>query len=68
MDPRLQLALQLLQAIPALLEAGHDITALVNDTTAKLEDMAATGRNPTDEEWNTLNATIAGLRGELHKG
>ena len=38
------------------------------DTTAKLEDMAATGRNPTDEEWNTLNATIAGLRGELHKG
>lgn len=68
MDPRLQLALQLLQAIPALLEAGHDITNLVNDTTTKLEDMAATGRNPTDEEWNTLNATIAGLRGELHKG
>jgi branched-subunit amino acid aminotransferase/4-amino-4-deoxychorismate lyase len=67
MDPRLLLAIQLLQTLPTLLEAGASVTALIEKHTARLQDMATTGRKPTDQEWDELNAEIEALRAELHQ-
>lgn len=66
MDPRLLMALQLLQSLPSLLAAGAEIKTLIETTSAKLQDMASTGRKPTDQEWDELNAEIERLRGDLH--
>jgi len=62
------MAMQLLAALPALLEAGADIKELVEDQTAKLRAMQDEDRDPTQEEWDELNAKITALRGELHQG
>ena len=68
MDPRLLMALQLLQTLPSLIQAGADIQALLARWNARLADMAASGRKPTDAEWDELNAEIDTLRGQLHQG
>lgn len=62
----LMMALQLLQSLPALIAAGAEVKGLIEDQTAKLKDMADTGRDPTQEEWNELNAQIDKLRASLH--
>jgi len=59
-------ALQLLQAIPTLLAAGRDVAAMIEQGSTALKAMQAEGRDPTPEEWDALNATIAALRAELH--
>lgn len=61
-------ALQLMTAIPGLIQAGVDITRTVTDARDKLAQMDAEGRDPTPSEWDALNANIARLRGELHAG
>lgn len=62
----LMMALQLLQSLPALIAAGAEVKGLVEDQTAKLKDMADTGRDPTQAEWDDLNAKIDQLRATLH--
>lgn len=64
--PAIGFAIQLLTALPSLVKAGMDITALVQDSTAKLNQMQAEKRDPTPEEWDDLNAKIKALREELH--
>lgn len=67
MDPRLLLAIQLLQTIPTLLTVTAEVKALIDKHTARLQDMATTGRKPTDQEWDELNAEIEALRAQLHQ-
>ncbi len=62
----LMMALQLLQSLPALIAAGAEVKGLIEDQTAKLKDMADTGRDPTPQEWDELNAQIDNLRASLH--
>lgn len=62
----LMMALQLLQSLPALIAAGAEVKGLIEDQTAKLKDMADTGRDPTPQEWDELNAQIDKLRTSLH--
>lgn len=62
------MAIQILQALPALIKAGVDITALVEDQAAKLKKMDEEQRDPTAEEWDDMNRIIDGLRGHLHGG
>lgn len=62
----LMMALQLLQSLPALIAAGAEVKGLIEDQTAKLKDMADTGRDPTPAEWDELNAKIDQARATLH--
>jgi len=62
----LMMALQLLQSLPALIAAGAEVKGLIEDQTTKLKDMADTGRDPTQQEWDELNAQIDKLRASLH--
>lgn len=63
----LAFAIQLISALPALVQAGRDITSLVTDGTKALEAMQREKRDPTGAEWQALNKQIADLRNELHK-
>lgn len=58
--------LQLLNALPALIQAGHDVSDLITHTRDRLQDMQTTGRDPTQAEWDELDARIKDLRGRLH--
>lgn len=62
----LAFAVNLLTALPALIQAGVDVTNLVNDSADKLKSMQDEKRDPSPQEWADLNAQIAALRGELH--
>jgi hypothetical protein len=59
-------AVQLVGALPGLIQAGVDITRTLREGQSKLQQFEAEGRNPTPQEWDALNAEIARLRGELH--
>ena len=58
----LKYALQVLTAIPQLIQAGEDVYKFVSDTNHSLEAMQLEGRDPTAEEWDTLNALSQKLR------
>ncbi len=59
-------AIQVLTQIPALVSTGQSVVGLVNQSSAALQSMVAEKRNPTDAEWDALNATTASLRKQLH--
>lgn len=59
-------AIQLLTQLPVLIMAGQEVIGLINKGTQALEDMQATGRDPTDAEWKELNDSIAALGQRLH--
>lgn len=59
-------AVQLLSSLPALIQAGRDVVGVVQNGTAKLQTMQAEGRDPTQAEWDELDADIKRLQGELH--
>lgn len=59
-------ALQILQQIPALIAAGQSVLGLVQDGSAALEKMVSENRDPTEAEWDALNAVTKALRDQLH--
>lgn len=59
-------AIQLLTQLPVLIMAGQEVVGLITKGTKALEDMQATGRDPSDEEWKELNDSIAALGQRLH--
>lgn len=61
-------ALQLLNSLLPLIEAGKDVSELIAETRERLQNMHVEGRDPTPGEWDDLNARIDVLRGELHAG
>ena len=58
----LGLALSVLEALPAFLQAGSAIEQLVQGAVATLRVMIAQGRDPTVAEWDAIHAQIAALR------
>lgn len=68
MNPTLLMALQLINSLPPLIAAGIEVKDLIEEQGAKLQDMANTGRKPTDQEWDDLNDKIDALRALLHQG
>ena len=59
-------ALQLLQALPGLIATGQNVMSIINQGTTALQNMVAEKRNPSDAEWDALNAVTAELRKQLH--
>jgi hypothetical protein len=59
-------ALELITSLPSLISAGAEVLDLLEKGKSKLEAFAAEDRDPTDAEWNELNASIAEKRAELH--
>lgn len=67
MNPAIALyALQFLQSLPMLIQTGGDLIARIRDENAKIDQMIADDREPTDAEWDALNAATAVLRAKLH--
>lgn len=64
----LDFALQLLQALPQLVQAGVDVTSAITRGREQLEAMRAENRAPSAAEWDELNERIRGLRSQLHAG
>ncbi len=62
MNNALAYALQLLQALPGLIQAGQDASDLI----AHVKEMHDQGRDPSPGEWDDLNARIGLQRGDLH--
>ena len=58
----LSFAIQALTALPELIAAGADVVAFVNKANNDLRAMQEENRDPTDAEWNELNATVEALR------
>jgi hypothetical protein len=65
MGTALALAIQALEVLPTLVTASANALSFIDSTTASLKSMQAEGRDPTDVEWDALNAQIATLRAEL---
>lgn len=55
-------AIEALNLLPGLISAGMDVVEFATKTSNGLKVMQAEGRDPTDEEWNALNATVEELR------
>lgn len=66
MPAALVLAIQILEALPALITASEEVVQLVRSAAAALE-AAGEGRDPTDEEWAALHAQQAALLEKLTK-
>lgn len=67
MDPA-AFALQLLTILPSLLNASLQVQGIIQATSAKLQKMQEEKRDPTQAEWDELNAAIDELRAQLHAG
>lgn len=59
-------ALQVLNILPQLLQAGKDIGGILETANTALKAMQENGRDPSAEEWAALNAQIDMLRKDLH--
>jgi hypothetical protein len=57
--------LQLLDALPGLINAGEEAAATIAAHRAALQQMFAEQRSPTQDEWNALNAEINSLQAQL---
>lgn len=62
----LPFVIQLLSSLPALIQAGIDVTGLIQQSSDAIKRMQAEKRDPTPEEWDALNSRIKALRDELH--
>lgn len=65
--PALVYALQILNMLPTLIATGSSVMGLINKGTAALQNMIAEGRNPTPEEWATLDSMRDALHNEVQK-
>lgn len=66
MGSAVALALQVFTILPSLIEAGLEVKELIETTQAALAKMQAENRDPTEEEWATINSKIDALRAQLH--
>ena len=58
-------AVTLLDSLTPLITAGIDVYGLIKHGTEALNKMEEEGRDPTDEEWQTLNEITDKLHKEL---
>lgn len=61
----LAFALAALQAVPAIVAAGNSLETYINNTSTAVQAMQAENRDPTQAEWDALNAEIAALQKQL---
>ncbi len=66
MPQAVMFAMQLLSQLPELIKGGQDVVGLVEDANAALAKMEAEKRDPSQEEWDALNAKLDELRKQLH--
>jgi hypothetical protein len=52
--------------IPELINAGTDISAFVAGELSRVKTMIAEGRDPTQEEWQAMNAAVAAELAQLN--
>lgn len=57
----LQVILQLLALLPDAIQTTEKVVAIVE----RVKALYASGTEPTDEDWDSLNATLASLKAEL---
>lgn len=50
--------------LPALIQAGAEVLELIKNTSKSLKAMQAEGRDPSDAEWEELNALVETLRSQ----
>lgn len=62
MGTALEYASQIFAVLPSFIQAGKDVSSLLS----KGKAVADSGKDPTTEQWNELNAMIKVLRDELH--
>jgi len=65
-DDLLAYVLRAFETLPGLISGGANISTFVQETMAKIKEMQAAGRAPTQQEWDDLNKRIADLRNRLH--
>lgn len=56
--------LEILEALPVLINQGIDIYDLLVTSNAQIKKMQQENRNPTDAEWEALNDLIKTLRAQ----
>lgn len=64
MGTAVQYLAQILGALPSIIQ----MTQEVKDMITEAQNIAASGQDPTPEQWDALSAKIKALRGELHEG
>ncbi len=57
-------ALQLLSLLPPLITAGVDVVDMIEKANADLAEMKKNGTDPTDAQWEELNALVEKLRAD----
>ena len=67
METTLAYIIQLLGVVPQLIGAGTNIVAQWQARVQSAQTMVTEQRDPTPEEWDALNSTIAALRTQLHR-
>ena len=68
MEQTLLYAMQILNILPAMLQAGQDVLTLVNQGKERLQAMQNENRDPSDADWAELNDQIYALQIKLHEG
>lgn len=63
----LPLAIATLEALPAFIKDGQDVTAIVIATAISLRQMQAENRDPTAQEWSAISGAIASMTAKIAK-
>lgn len=58
----LAIATSVLSALPGLIQAGVNVLALINSTSATISKAQAENRDPTAAEWQVLDDMLSDLR------
>lgn len=61
----LALAIQALQSLITLIPLGQELKAMYDGIVSSLQSMQASGRDPTDAEWEALNTAVRALEAQL---
>lgn len=62
----METVLVLLQLLPGLIDAGINVTNIINSAATVIKTAQAEGRDPNDAEWAFLDAQIQDLRNQLN--
>lgn len=66
MGSAIAFALQAMNLLPAIMKGVSGAMEAYSAAKAVIGDMVTTNRDPTDAEWDALNAATDKLRGALH--
>lgn len=66
MGTTITLALSVLEALPALIQAGQDVSNLIATTANTIKTAQAEGRDPNEAEWAAIDAQREALSAALH--